>query len=177
MSDKDAPNHWIQIFNTRFYTLFTFLHKSCHTCQLTRNNKPLARHLQIRKNLNYRPLSRLSIDLQVMSRLYKGCKFILCIIDEVMNYLITVPVHQSRSKEITDTLIKNKISKHCVPNYIIMDQDIAFMSSLMNYLFKKFDIKIKTVAPYNHQSLQTEHSIKSLSTNLTKHWTDLGQVW
>ena len=28
-----------------------------------------------------------------------------------------------------------------------MDQDSAFMSSLMNYLFKKFDIKIKTVAP------------------------------
>ena len=27
-----------------------------------------------------------------------------------------------------------------------MDQDSAFMSSLMNYLFKKFDIKIKMVA-------------------------------
>ena len=32
-----------------------------------------------------------------------------------------------------------------------MDHDSAFMSSLMNYLFKKLDIKIKTVAPYNHQ--------------------------
>ena len=42
-----------------------------------------------------------------------------------------------------------------------MDQDSTFRSSLMNYLFKKFDIKIKTVAPYNHQSLQTEHGIKS----------------
>ena len=44
----------------------------------------------------------------------------------------------------------------------------------MNYLFKKFDIKIKTVAPYNHQSLQAEHDIKSLSTILTKHLRDLG---
>ena len=34
-----------------------------------------------------------------------------------------------------------------------MDQDSAFMSSLMNYFFKKLNIKIKTVAPYNHQSL------------------------
>ena len=57
-----------------------------------------------------------------------------------------------------------------------MDQDSAFMSSLMNYLFKKFDIKIKTV-PYNHQSLQAEHEIKSLSKMLTKHLTDLGQMW
>ena len=58
-----------------------------------------------------------------------------------------------------------------------MDQDSAFMSSLMNYLFKKLDIKIKTVAPYNHQSLQAEHGIESLSTILTKHLTSLGQMW
>ena len=58
-----------------------------------------------------------------------------------------------------------------------MDQDSAFMSSLMTYLFHKFDIKIKTVAPYNHQSLQAEHGIKSLSHILTKHLTSLGQVW
>ena len=58
-----------------------------------------------------------------------------------------------------------------------MDQDSAFMSSLMTYLLNKFSIKIRTVAPYNHQSLQAEHSIKSLSTILTKHLTNLGQMW
>ena len=58
-----------------------------------------------------------------------------------------------------------------------MDQDSTFMSSLMMYLFHKFNIKIKTVAPYNHQSLQTEHGIKSLSHILTKHLTNLGQMW
>ena len=31
-----------------------------------------------------------------------------------------------------------------------MDYDSAFMSSHMNYLFKKLHINIKTVAPYNH---------------------------
>ena len=49
-----------------------------------------------------------------------------------------------------------------------MDQDSALMSSLMNYLFQKLDIKIKTVATYNHQLLQEEHGIKSVSTILTK---------
>ena len=58
-----------------------------------------------------------------------------------------------------------------------MDQDSTFMSSLMNYLFGKFEIKIKTVAPYNHQSLQTEHCIKSLLTILMKHLTEKGQMW
>ena len=44
-------------------------------------------------------------------------------------------------------------------------------------LFRKLNIKIKTIAPYNHQSLQAEHGIKSLSGILTKHLTGQGQMW
>ena len=51
------------------------------------------------------------------------------------------------------------------------------MSSLMTYLLSKFNIKIRTEAPYNHQSLQAEHGIKSLSNILIKHLTNLGQMW
>ena len=69
------------------------------------------------------------------------------------------------------------MTKYCIPKYIIIDQDNAFMSSLMTYLLNKFNIKIRTVAPYNHQSFQAEQSIKSLSTILTKHLTNLGQMW
>ena len=47
----------------------------------------------------------------------------------------------------------------------------------MNYLFKKLDIKMKTEAPHNHQSLQAEHGIRSLSTILMKHLMNLGQMW
>ena len=93
------------------------------------------------------------------------------------NYLIMVPVFQARSEEIGEALIENVITKNCIPEYIIMDHDIAFMSSLMTYLLDKFNIKIKTVAPYNHQSLQAEHGIKSLTCILTKHLTNLSQMW
>ena len=41
-----------------------------------------------------------------MPRLYKSHKFILCIIDEVTHYLITVPIHQSRSEKIGVPLIE-----------------------------------------------------------------------
>ena len=58
-----------------------------------------------------------------------------------------------------------------------MDQDSAFMSLLMRYLSNKFNMKGRTVAPYNHQSFQAEHGIKSLSTILSKHLTDLDQMW
>ena len=145
--------------------------------QLSRNDKPPMQQLQIRINLNHRPLSRLSVDLKVMPRSYKGHKIILYIIDKVTNYLITILIHQSRSEEIGNALIENVISKYCVPDYIILDQDSAFMSSVRNYLFKKLNIKIKTVAPYNHQLLREECGIKSLSKILTKHLTNLGQIW
>ena len=150
--------------------------KGCHLCQLVCNEKPLPRQLQARVNPNYVPLSRLSMDLKVMPRSHKGHKYILCIINKVTNYLITVPVFQARSEEIGEALIENVITKYCIPEYIIMDQDSTFMSSLMTYLLHKFNIKIKTVAPYN-QSLQAEHGIKSLSHILTKHLTNLGKMW
>ena len=121
--------------------------KGCHLCQLTCNEKPPPRQLQARINPNYVLMSRLSMDLKVIPRSHKGHKYILCIIDEVTNYLITVPVFQARSEEIGEALIENVITKYCIPEYIIMDQDSAFMSSFVMYLCHKFNIKIKTVAP------------------------------
>ena len=151
--------------------------KDCHICQLSRNEKPPTRHLQTRINPNYVPMSRLNMDLKVMPRLHKGHRYILCIIDEVTNFLVTVPIFQAKSEEVGEALLEHVITKYCIPEYIIMDQDSAFMSSLMTYLFNRLDIKIKTIAPYNHQSIQVEHGIKSLTCILTKHLTGLGQMW
>ena len=148
--------------------------KGCHICQLSKKGKIPNRQFQTRINLNYRPLSRLSMDLKVMPKSYRGHKFILCVIDDY--FLMTMPIHQARSEEIGDTLIDNVISKYRIPEYIIMDQDSTFMSTGMNYLFKRLNIKIKMVAPYNHQSVQAGHGIKSLSSILTKHLTEQGQM-
>ena len=78
-----------------------------------------------------------------MPRSHKGHRYILCIIDEVMNYLVTVPIFHARSEEIGDALIENVIMKYCIPEYIIMDQDSAFMSSLLTYLFHNLILKLK----------------------------------
>ena len=50
-------------------------------------------------------MSRLSMDLKLMPRSHKGQRYILCIIDEVTNFLITVPIFQAGSKEIGEVLI------------------------------------------------------------------------
>ena len=92
--------------------LMHYLHsynKGCHICQLSKKDKIPNRQFQKRINLNYRPLSRLSMDLKVMPKSHRGHKFILCVIDEMTNYLITMPIHQARSEEIGDALIDNVI--------------------------------------------------------------------
>ena len=118
--------------------------KACHICQLARNDKPPLRQLQARINLNHKPMSRLSMDFKVMPRSQKGHHYILCVIDEVTNYLVTALIYQAKSEEIGNPLIEN-VSKFGTPEYIIMDQNSAFMSSLMKNLFKRLGIKIITV--------------------------------
>ena len=80
--------------------------KGCHICQLSCNEKPPTKQLQATINYNYRLLSRLSKD-QVMPRSNKGHKYILYIIDEVTNYLITV-----RIKSCLDQI--KDISIYCI---------------------------------------------------------------
>ena len=150
---------------------------TCHICQLFRKDKPPSRQLEARINLNYRPMSMLSMDLKIMPRSQKGHQFILCVIDQMTNYLITAPLYQARSEEVGEVLIENIISKFGTPDYMMMDQDSAFMLSLMSYLFKKLEITIKTVGPHNHKSLQAKHGIKSLPNKLSKCLTDQGQMW
>ena len=46
-----------------------------------------------------------------MPRSCRGHRYILCVIDEVTNYMITAPIKQSRSEEVGEALINNVFSK------------------------------------------------------------------
>ena len=100
--------------------------KGCHICHLSRNEKPPTRHLQTRINPNYIPMFRLSVDLNIMPKSHKGHRYILCVIDEVTNFLVTVPIFQARS-EVGEALLEHVITKYCIPDYIIMDQDCIYV--------------------------------------------------
>ena len=56
-------------------------------------------------------MSRLSMDIKVIPRSQKGHRYILCIIDEEANYLVTAPPYQARSEEVGEVLIEHVISK------------------------------------------------------------------
>ena len=76
-----------------------------------------------------------------MPRSQKGHWYILCIIDKVTNYLVAAPLFHARSEEVGKAIIENMVTKYGTPEYMIMDQDSAFMSSLMNFLFQVLGIK------------------------------------
>ena len=65
-------------------------------------------------------MSKLSMDLKVMPRSQKGHQYILCIIDEVTNYLVTAPLFHARS-EVDEAIIENIVTKYGTPEYMIMD--------------------------------------------------------
>ena len=62
---------------------------------------------QTRINPNYVLMSRLRLELKVCYA------YILCIIDEVTSYLVTVCIFQARS-EVGEALIENFIMKYCI---------------------------------------------------------------
>ena len=88
--------------------------------------------------------------MKEMCRSYQGYKFIVVVIDEVTSFMLTIAIYQSRSDEIGDAVKEHVFSKYCIHECMIRDQDSTFMSALINYLFKKLFIAIKTVGLYNH---------------------------
>ena len=59
-------------------------------------------------------MSRLSMDLKVMPKSRKGHRYILCVIDEVTNILVTDPIFLARSEEMGEALLENVITKYCI---------------------------------------------------------------
>ena len=86
--------------------------KACHICLLRRNDKPPSWQLETRINLNYKPMSRLRMDLKVMPRSQKGHWYILCVIDKVTNYQVSAPLYQAKSEEVREALIEHVITKY-----------------------------------------------------------------
>ena len=89
--------------------------------------------------------------------------------------MITIAIHQSRSYETCDAIIQHVFSKYSLPEYMIMDQDGVFMSTLTYYLFKKLSITMKTVASIKiikivSQVLGYPHRLGSASRVLGLRW-------
>ena len=145
----------------------------CHVCQLFKKGKDFKRPYQKGINLNVPAMTKISMDIKQMP-VNKGYSHILVLLCEVTNYMVALPLMSTRTPHILDAFQKGYLAYFGPPTHIICDQDPAFTSSLMEAFVTQLNIKIVLVIATNHQSLQAEHGIKSLSGLLAKH---LSTVW
>ena len=99
----------------------------------------------------------------------KGYSHILVLLCEVTNYMVALPLMSTRTPHILDAFQKGYLAYFGPPTHIVCDQEPAFTSSLMEAFVTQLKIKVILVSQTNHQSLQAEHGIKSLSGLLVKH--------
>ena len=163
-----CPNihHYIRLYVT-----------GCHVCQLFKYSKRFDRPYHNRTDLSTEPLSRIYLDFKHMPFSSNIYKFILVILCESSNYLIAEPTKTTQASEVCKVLMKHFIRYFGTPKQIITDQDPAFLSSLCQWFFKAFGMKLITCSPTNHKSLLAEHGIKGLFNILMKHLTGLGKDW
>ena len=82
---------------------------------------------------------------------------------EVTNYMVALPLMSTRTPHILEAFQRGYLGYFGPPTHIVCDQDPAFTSSLMEAFVTQLNIKVILVSPTNHQSLQAEDGIKSLS--------------
>ena len=143
----------------------------CHVCQLFKKGKDFKGPYQKRINLNVPAMTKISMDIKQMP-VNKGYSHILVLLCEVTNYMVALPLMSTRTPHILDAFQRGYLAYFGPPTHIVCDQDPAFTSSLMVAFVTQ--LKRILVSPTNHQSLQAEHGIKSLSGLLVKH---LSTVW
>ena len=83
-------------------------------------------------------------------------KFILAVADKVTNYLITMPLYRGISHKVREAHINHVFCKYGPLSDLIFDKNQCFLSSVMQYIYKRLGVKMNTVSSYNHDSLRTE---------------------
>ena len=122
-------------------------------------------------------LTHISMDIKYMPPSNKKYKFLLVLLCEVSNFIVTHPMKEISATHVCEILVDYFIAYFSTPIRLICYQDPAFMSSLCQYCFQQYGIKLVTVSPINHRSLLGEHGIKSLANLIMKHLSGFGKNW
>ena len=167
----------LQTLSSRFYCprLADYIRAyivGCHICQIFKNSPRFHKHFEQRYyDVSTPALTNVSMDLKYMPTSQKQYKFLLVILCEVSNFIVTHPMKEISSKHVCEILVDNFIAYFSTPFRLVCDQDASFLSSLSKYAYQQFGIKLVTVSPTNHKSLLAEHGIKSSGNLIMKHLT------
>ena len=151
---------------------------SCQQCQLTRleGKHPKAHHIRI--PYDFRPMTRLSMDVKDMPiTSSQGHKHILIMACEISNYVLAAPLYSNNSMSIAEAVLNKVVYQFGPPSYIIADEAQVNVSKLMELIYTALNIKPIIISPENHGSLKAERYIRTISDMLVKYMKHSGDQW
>lgn len=150
--------------------------QACRVCQIAGKDPDTPSSHHIRVPMNFRPFSRLSIDIKFMPNSRKGFKYILLMCCEYSNYLEAAPLMTQKSEEVVEKLQQKIFFVWGPPEEIISDQGPNFTSELTTAVYDATGVHLTLVSPDNHGSLRVERYIKTVGEMMKKYMVAQGSV-
>ena len=159
------------------YTIVRQYVVSCLECQ-SMKEKEQGMHIHYpRIPLDYRPMSRFSMDVKHMPNSIMGFSKILVCTCEATNWIVAIPIADETASTIAEALYFKVICIYGTPKAIICDEAPAFTSDLMKAYFHALNIRPYYISPMNHGSNRSERYIRTMNDILCKYLTGIGDKW
>ena len=150
---------------------------SCFDCQSRQGRKEGINVHYPRIPIDYKPMSRFSMDVKYMPKSDLGYNQILLCTCEVTNYVVGIPIVDTTAHTIAEALFYRIICVFGTPEEIIIDEARSLISDLMMNYFQMLNIRPFIVSPFNHGSNRTERYIRTLNDMICKYLRAKGADW
>ena len=172
--------YWTIRENFYFPNMLPCIHKyvlCCQTCQSRRDKDPITGVHYARIPVNFRPLSRMSMDVKHMMPSKFGYNHILLCTCEISGYVIGIPIQDCTSITIFEAIFFKICCIFGKPKTLIFDEGAGFTSKLMKELLSYLRIENFVISSYNHGSNKTERYIRTINDMICKYLTGTGDLW
>ena len=125
--------------------------RSCEVCQKS-NSKCPTRAKMVSMPLIEQPFQRIAMDVVgPLTRTQRGNRFILTICDYATRYPEAIALPSVEAPRVAKELV-NLLSHVGIPDEILTDQGINFMSTMMEAIYRLLHIKRIRTTPYHPQT-------------------------
>ena len=113
-------------------------------------------------------------DMQLISKFYKGIRFLLCVIDIYSKYTWVLPLKDKKDRTITNAFQKTLKESNRKPNKIWVDKGSEFYNSSMKSRLEKNDIEMYSTHNKG-KSVVAEGFIRTLKNKIFKLMTSISK--
>ena len=163
-----------------FPNMFSLIRKYILCCNVCESRR--AKEIDLKANysripLDFRPMSRMSVDVKYMPPSKLGYNHILMCTCEFSNWVVGIPIQDAVTETIIEALYFKIVLTFGSPKCMIMDEAKSLSSETMVQIYKGLNIQPYVVSPFNHGSNRTERYIRSVSDLICKQLEGTGDRW